>query len=127
MNTARARARFVNDGLATLSGPSLLLALYRRLERDLEEATTALHARSLDVAHDALVHAQEIVQELSLALDTAGWPEAVQLRDLYGWVLDEFVRANVTKDPAIVDSCRQVVAGLHAAWADASCGVSVAG
>jgi flagellar protein FliS len=126
MNTARARARFVNDGLATLSGPSLLLALYRRLERDLEEATDALHARSLDVAHKSLVHAQEIVQELWLALDTAAWPQATQLRDLYGWVLDELVRANVTKDPAIVGACHQVVAGLHAAWADASYGASVA-
>ena len=126
MNTARARARFVNDGLATLSGPSLLLALYRRLERDLEEATVALHARALAPAHEALVHAQEIVQELSLALDTAAWPDAVQLRELYGWVLDELVRANVTKDPAVAEACRQVIAGLHAAWADAACGVSVA-
>jgi flagellar protein FliS len=126
MNTARARARFVNDGLATLSGPSLLLALYRRLERDLEEATDALHARSLDAAHTALVHAQEIVQELALALDTAAWPEAAQLRDLYGWLLDELVRANVTKDASVLASCGQVVSGLHAAWADASCGVSVA-
>jgi flagellar protein FliS len=126
MNTARARARFVNDGLATLSGSSLLLALYRRLERDLEEATEALHARSPAAAHQALVHAQEIVQELALALDTATWPEAAQLRDLYGWVLDELVRANVTKDPSAIDACRQVVAALHAAWADASCGASVA-
>jgi flagellar secretion chaperone FliS len=126
MNTARARARFVNDGLATLSGPSLLLALYRRLERDLDEASDALAIRSLDAAHGALVHAQEIVQELAFALDTTAWPDATALRDLYGWLLDELVRANVAKDRAAVDSCRQVVAGLHSAWADASCGSSVA-
>lgn len=126
MNTARARARFVNDGLATLSGPNLLLALYRRLERDLDDALAALQSAAMETAHAALLHAQEIVQELALALDSSTWSDGAQLAELYDWLSNELVRANVTKNDAVVESCRQVVAELHRAWADASCGVTLA-
>ena len=124
VNTAHARARFVNDGLAILSGPRLLLALYERLGRDLDDASSACRGGSLAAAHAALLHAQEIVQELSLALDARAWDGAPGLAELYDWLSRELVTANIAKDLDAIDRCRQVVEPLRAAWTDAALGAA---
>jgi flagellar protein FliS len=124
VNTAHARARFVNDGLAVLSGPKLLLALYERLSRDLDDASSACRGASVAAVHAALVHAQEIVQELWLALDAAAWDGAAGLAELYDWLARELVSANIAKDLDAIDRCRQVVEPLRGAWTDAAVGAA---
>jgi flagellar protein FliS len=122
VNATTARARFVADGMATLTGPRLLVALYARLLRDLDDAGHALAAGDPALAHTHLVHAQEIVLELTLALDGAAWPAAAELAELYDWVYRRLVHANVTKDALAVAECRSVLAPLHDAWTDAANG-----
>lgn len=122
MNTATARARFLSDGMATLSGPKLLVALYRRLVRDLDDAVAFIESANPSAAHDALVHAQEIVYELTLALDANTWEGAGQLAEIYEWLYHRLVAANIAKDAAIVNACRDVVVPLCDAWTEASTG-----
>jgi flagellar protein FliS len=122
MNVTAARARFVADGMATLTGPRLLVALYARLLRDLDDATAALAADDPAMAHTHLVHAQEIVLELTLALDGTAWDAAADLAELYDWVYRRLVHANVTKDAHTIAECRSVLAPLHDAWSDAANG-----
>jgi len=122
VNTAIARARFLSDGIATLSGPKLLVALYQRLVRDLDDAVASIESGSPSAAHAALVHAQEIVYELTLALDASDWDGAGQLAELYEWLYQRLVAANIAKDVAIVNACREVVVPLCDAWTEASSG-----
>jgi flagellar secretion chaperone FliS len=119
MNTARARARFVSDGLAVLTPPRLLIALYERLVRDLCDASAAIRDGNVVPAHDALVHAQDILDELMLALDADAWDGAAHLTTLYEWTHRQLVVANITKDAELVDACLAVVEPLRAAWAEA--------
>jgi flagellar protein FliS len=111
------------DGMAALSGPQLLVALYRRLVRDLDDAVDAIGRDAPSDAHHALVHAQEIIHELTLALDASRWDGAATLAELYEWVYEQLVSANVTKDPELVATCRSVIVPLTEAWEDASFGV----
>jgi flagellar protein FliS len=126
VNTTSARARFVADGMATLTGPRLLLALYARLLRDLDDAAGAVRADRPNDAHTALVHAQDIVHELRLALDHDAWDGAGTLADVYEWTERLLVQANITKDAALVEECRALVEPLHDAWAHAANGTAEA-
>lgn len=116
MYPANARKRFVQDGMATVPPARLLLMLYERLLRDLDDASRAIEASSVPGAHDALTHAQAIVDELRLALDPAAWAGAGELAVVYDWVSSQLVEANLRKDAALVGRCREVLAPLAEAW-----------
>jgi len=76
---------------------------------------------SVDVAHKALTKAQEIVLELQLSLDhELGGDLAHQLATLYDFCLDRLIRANVSKDPELLDAVSSVLVTLRTAWDDAS-------
>jgi flagellar protein FliS len=124
VNPTNARARFVADGMATLTGPRLLVALYARLLRDLDDAATAARDGSPEKAHAALTHAQDIVHELLLALDGAAWSAAPELADLYEWLYRRLVIANMTKDAGAIAECRALLEPLHDAWEHAANGTT---
>jgi flagellar secretion chaperone FliS len=118
MNT-RALDRYRSDGLASQSPQRLLVLLYQRLGADLRRAEELLAAGDRTSAHGHLVHAQEIVGELRLALDVGAWPGAAGLAELYAYLDRTLVEANVAKSPALVAECRVLVAPLIDAWEQA--------
>jgi flagellar secretion chaperone FliS len=115
MNSAL-RNRYFTDGAGSLSQERLLLALYDRLLADLDQATLAIDERDPSLAHEKLIHGQQIVEELHLALDPNTWPGARQLGAVYLYAHDLLVRANLTKDAAVVREARSVIEPLADAW-----------
>lgn len=113
---AKSLDRYRTDGLASQSPQRLLVLLYQRLAVDLERAEASLSTGDRGGAHAPLVHAQEIVGELRLALDVGAWPAAQGLAELYGYLEQRLVTANVTKSAAAVTECRALVAPLVDAW-----------
>lgn len=118
--TAMMRRRYGSDTVATASPSRLVVMLYDRLVRDLGGAVAALEGRDLETAHRNLLHAQDIVTELSLSLDTERWPEGESLAAIYRFVLDELVQANVHKDARRAASCLEIVEPLRDAWTQAA-------
>lgn len=112
------RARFLTDG-STVSQGRLVVMLYDRLLRDLDDANVAMRDKDIPGSHKALVHAQEIIAELDGALDHDRWPGAAGLADLYRYLLDRLVAANVSNDRRAVLECRLVLAPLRDTWAEA--------
>jgi flagellar protein FliS len=90
--------------------------LYDRALRDLAEADEAMRRRDAEHAHRALVHAQDIVDALHAALDRTVWSGAEQLGQLYTYVGELLLRANLRKDPGAVADARRVLAPLADAW-----------
>jgi len=115
----QARDRFVSDGVGSTPPGKLLVLLYDRLLRDLDEAAVAIERRDPSVAHDALTHAQDIVAELHSALDPDRWDGAEAMGDLYTWLAELLGRANMKKSAALVDEARSLVAPLRDTWAEA--------
>lgn len=116
---ARTADRFRTDGDGSVSQGRLLVLLYERLLRDLDDAVVGIAARDRDRSHAALVHAQDIVAELDLALDHERWPGAEQQSAIYRFLLDRLVQANVDQDEVVVRQCRAVVAPLAETWSEA--------
>jgi flagellar protein FliS len=114
------RNRYARDAVTTASPQRLVTMLYDRLLRDLGAAETALVVPDIEVAHRELVHAQDIIRELAGSLDLAIWPEGESLAQLYAWLLERLIAANVSKDSMIVAECREVVEPLRDAWHEAA-------
>jgi flagellar secretion chaperone FliS len=111
--------RFHADGAGSVSQGRLLVLLYERLLRDLDDAVVGMAARDRDRSHQALIHAQDIVSELDLALDSERWPGAETQSAIYRWLLTELIQANIDQDDVRVRQCRAVVAPLAEAWDEA--------
>ena len=120
MMMTTARAAYMDASVATADPSTLLVMLCDRLVLDVQRALGAQVAGNHEEAHHQLVHAQAIVTELRLALDVDAWDGAPGLAELYRFVEQELVAANIGKDAAKVASCRTVVEPLRDAWHEAA-------
>ncbi len=120
--TAMLRRRYGSDAVATASPARLVVMLYDRLVKDLHAASAAIEGRDIETSHGALVHAQDVVAELSSSLDLDAWPEGSSLAALYDFLTDRLIQANVTKDATLVAACIEVVEPLRDAWTEAAQG-----
>ena len=117
---ATLRNRYVANSVETMSPGRALVALYDRLVLDLDRAIAALGLDDVSTAHSELLHAQDIVSELPLALDLTQWPQGAGLAALYRFLSGELIVANVAKDAARVAACREIVLPLREAWRHAA-------
>jgi len=98
----------------------MIIALYDRAILDLDRAEAAIAATDIYGAHTALMHAQEIIDELYTTLDVKQWPAGEKLLSVYRTIATELIAANVTKDAARVRTCRALLTPLRQAWRDAA-------
>lgn len=120
MSAADFRSKFLADTVATASPAKLVVMLYDRLALDLEHGEQHLRAGRNAEANNALVHAQEIILELSATLDVETWDGARQLLSLYAFLLSELVAANLAHDADRVGGCRELIDSLREAWQEAA-------
>lgn len=105
----------------TASPAQLVLRLYETLARDLERALVALDgAHPIEESHTHLVHAQEVVMELLACVDLGSGDLARGLSDLYQYMYQRLVHANVAKDSAAVAEVARLLRPIHEAWAVAT-------
>ena len=116
---ARLAQRYHQDGMSVTPGPQLVVKLYERLLLDLHRGAQAIGSGSIEAAHEQLVHAQDIVFELNMALDVDAWDGGPPLRSIYDHLSDKLIDANVQKSEALVIECIDVVAPLVEAWQEA--------
>lgn len=114
-----ARNKFLADGVATTTNERLVVLLFERMLRDLDEGAAAIGRKDIGGAHEAIVHAQDIVSELQLAVDPNSFEGAEGLVQLYVWLGAQLLKANLQKDPLALAEARQVAAQLHQAWSEA--------
>jgi len=111
--------RYETDGMAGSSPQKLLLAVFDRLRRDLDGAEEAIGAGRVEEAHHLLLHAQDLVHELDLALDTEAWDAADDLRALYRHLMALLMEANLSKSKAMVRRGLDIVIPLQESWSEA--------
>jgi len=108
-----------NDERAAVTPSRLLVLLYDRLLRDLDDAEASIRTSDRYGANVALQHAQEIVSELESALDPTVWSAAGELSSIYLYVQGRLVRANIAQDLTALAECREAIDPLRAAWTEA--------
>jgi flagellar protein FliS len=75
-----------------------------------------LERHDIEQAHRSSIRCQEIVAALRSSLDLSAGPIAVQLDQLYDFVLRRLVDGNVSKEPKPTQEALQVLRGLLESW-----------
>lgn len=115
-------AQQYQQAAASTAGPAqLVLMLYDGALLRLESAEAAITAGRIGDAHEPIMRAQAIVDELNVTLDTArGGEVAANLRELYLYCSQRLVDANVAKDARMIAEVRRHLTGLRDSW-DLAC------
>ncbi len=115
-----ARNPYLESAVQTASPARLLVMLCERLVLDCRRALDFQRSGDHAVAHEQLVHAQEIVVELQSSLKPDLWEGAAQLDSLYSHLRVQLVRANIQRDAEATEHCLELVSGLAEAWREAA-------
>jgi len=99
----------------------LIVLLYEKMMRDLEQAGDALVAGDSAFMVDRVSHSQQILTELLQALDP-GQDESLagNLASLYEFLIHQHHMFLADRDPARLEDCRRVITPLLEAWRKAS-------
>ncbi|KRT35989.1 flagellar protein FliS [Acetomicrobium thermoterrenum DSM 13490] len=105
--------------IQTASREQLLLITYDIGIGAIKVAKEALRDGNNEVANRELQRAQAVIRELMSALDVSAGEWATALMSLYEFMYEQLVKANVEKDPNIMDSVRSMLEELRALWQEA--------
>jgi flagellar protein FliS len=104
----------------TASQGKLIVMLYDGAIKQVEAALALLesHSLKLDLVHNALIKAQDIVTELMAGLDfDRGGEIAKNLLSLYLFFNEKLREGNMKKSPEILKQVRDLLVELRTAWA----------
>jgi flagellar protein FliS len=113
---AAQRAKYHRDAILSATPGTLLTMLYDRLLLDLGRAEAAQEREDWAVARENLLHAQDIVAELSSSLKLDAWDGAHALFGLYTYVSGLLITANIDRNVAHTRECIGVLEPLHQVW-----------
>jgi len=107
----------------TANPSELLLLTYDGAIRHLRTAADAMAQRDLNLQNEAIGKAQQIVMYLMTTLDHKHSPKlASSLEQIYSYVLDRLVDANVKDDEDALQHATKLLKELRSGWAEASAG-----
>jgi len=114
------RSQYNRDMILSATPARLLTMLYDRLLLDLGRAEAAQLASNWAVSTENLLHAQDIIAELSSSLDVDAWDGADGLLAVYNYVSNALISANLDRD---IERTRESIAllePLRSAWHEAA-------
>jgi flagellar protein FliS len=111
-------ATYRTSQVVSASRAGQIVLLYQGAIRFGAQHLAFVERHDIEQAHKASIRCQEIVTALRGSLDLSAGPIAVQLSDLYDFVLQRLEKGNLTKDPRPTEEALQVLRGLLDAWQD---------
>jgi flagellar protein FliS len=101
----------------TASQGRLILMLYDGALKNLRNAQICITNKDMNGSHRLLMKTQDIIKELNYTLNmNAGGDIAVNLRNLYTYMLQRLVEANVNKDSEKIEEVIDLLSTLKEAW-----------
>jgi flagellar protein FliS len=104
--------------IETASPLELVIKLYDGAIRFINQAKKSLETKNLPLADDSFRRAQDIIDELNVTLNMDAGEIAVNLRNLYVFIRQMLVEANVRKDVKHLDDILQLLVTLRSGWSE---------
>ncbi len=102
----------------------LILMLYDGAIRFMRQAVTSIEGKDMEAAHNYLIRARDIVTELLSTLKPEkGGQVGENLKNLYVYMFNRLVEANLNKDKAGVEEVIGLMLTLREGWAQAKSGI----
>ncbi|NLZ92742.1 MAG: flagellar export chaperone FliS [Firmicutes bacterium] len=111
--------QYQQNMVKTASPAQLVLMLYNGALRFIKQAQISLAAKQLEECHQNIIKAQRIVTELMLNLDLSQGVIAQNLYQLYDYMYQRLVEANLQKTEAPLQEVEQLLQELKNTWSEA--------
>lgn len=104
--------------IETANPLELVIKLYDGAIRFVTQAKKGLEEHDYQLANNSLVRAQDIIEELNMSLNMETGEIAANLRNIYNFISDELVQANVHKNSKKLEDVVRLLTTLRSAWAE---------
>jgi flagellar protein FliS len=105
----------------TAAPGELIVMLYRGAVRFVASSIEGIEANNVEVAHNNLLRAQAVINELLETIDVErGGEVARNLWRIYEFMISRLVEANLRKDAAPAREVEQLLRDLLPAWEEAA-------
>lgn len=105
------------DGISTSSQSQLILMMYDGALQAVNQSIQCMDQKDVAGQSKYILKAQDIINELSLALDIKQGGEVTKtLEQLYQFVLNQLIQANITSDKMYLESVIKILSPLRDAW-----------
>ena len=109
--------RYRQTQIQTAGPLELIIMMYDGAIRFINQAKKALAEKDFALANQTLQKAQDIIDELNINLNLEAGEIAVNLRNLYVFINQRLIEANMKKDGKILDEVLQLLTTLRGSWA----------
>ena len=110
---------YKNNTVNYASKEQLLLMLVEGAVKFCKIGRQAIVDKDVKKAHDALVRTQDIFTELMISLDKTAGEWAVQMFNVYAFIKEKLVEANMKKSVEIVDEILPLIEDINETWQEA--------
>ncbi|AQS07146.1 flagellar export chaperone FliS [Clostridium beijerinckii] len=110
---------YKNNAVNYASKEQLLLMLVEGAVKFCKIARQAIIDKDVKKAHNALIRTQDIFSELMISLDTSVGDWAVQLFNVYAFIKEKLVEANMSKKLEIIDEILPLIEDINETWKEA--------
>lgn len=112
-------SQYQKTQVTTASRGKILLMLYEGAIRFTRQAHTALAQNKIAEKGKYISKATAILSELMATLDfKAGGQLAVDLENLYVFMIDKLIEGNIKNDPACLENVERLLKTLYEGWKD---------
>lgn len=107
--------KYKENSVSTATPEELTLMLYDGAIKFMNIAKFSIEKRELEKAHNSLVRAQDIINELNYSLDMK-YEISNEMRDLYDFILSNLVDGNLQKDIQPIDNALSITTEMRDTW-----------
>jgi flagellar protein FliS len=104
--------------IETASPVELVIKLYDGVIRFINQAKKGLETKNYALTDESFRRAQDIIDELNDTLNMDAGEIAVNLRNIYAFIKQILVEANVKKDGKNLDNALQLLITLRSGWSE---------
>ena len=110
---------YKNNSVNFASKEQMLLMLLDGAVKFAKRAKLAIQENNIKLAHDSIIRTQDIFTELKVTLDTSAGEWAKQMFNIYSFINERLLQANIKKDEAIMDEVIPLIEEVRNIWNEA--------
>lgn len=110
---------YKNNSVNFASKEQMLLMLLDGAVKFAKRGKLAIQEKDIKMAHNSITRTQDIFTELKVTLDTSVGEWAEQMFNIYSFINDRLLQANIKKDEAIMDEVIPLIEEVRNIWNEA--------